>query len=135
MNVRIKVNQIMRMFKNLPSDIDRIVSDTSQILRLLQQRPPRTLTGTVLVLWKSEAGAPSCLSESVEFDPSVRNVRTIETNFPIPAGAWVVSLGCTLAGVYIGNEMQDLGINSRSPVVVLRYPVDPGVRLTVSLKE
>ncbi len=137
--LRDQLTKYRRMVANLPTDLDQLTSNVRQILTnvqnlLILHAGRKRVTGTILVLWSHE-GAPCCVSEPVEFDPGIDNMRRIESLWSIPAGAWVVGIGCTIGGVYVGNECQDLGPRSRSPVVILRDRVGIGTSFHVRVKE
>lgn len=125
----------------LLSEIKREVGTTrvqfNQLAAELQQRlmVPRD-KGNVLLLWQSEQG-PRCISRTVRF--SGKDMIEVEFDYSggtplMPAGTWVVGIGCDLRAVNVGPYTTDLGPAARAAVAITDRALEPGWRLLVAVQ-
>lgn len=104
---------------------------------LAKDPPLRPRYVTVLLLWKGdgpdikdEPGFASCtlLVESNTVTGCFDNLYR-----EVPAGAWLVAVGAHLSTVMIGNDLIDLAMPPRAPMLQLHRPLQLGVRLRFTL--
>jgi hypothetical protein len=81
--------------------------------------------------------APRCFSIGAWLAAGETKQLEVPAFRPIPAGAWVVSLGpAWLRSVHVGNELQDMGgAATAGRICVLGDAVDVGQRLSVTLEQ
>lgn len=52
----------------------------------------------------------------------------------VPPGAWLVAMGAHLETVLVGNDLQDMNMPDRSPMVQLHHAVSTGMQIRFTLR-
>lgn len=104
----------------------------------VQQLAATPRRGTVVLLAPDSFRGPRFSSQTL-LEGSSSRVREgttmhleIPLHWPLPAGGWVVSHGCVLTDVFVGNQHQ--GIGPESNYCQLSDEVSLGVRLAVRVR-
>ncbi len=130
-----------------PQTIARDQRNVSQrlasICSLLER--PEIRRGTVVLLAPEGFEGPRFLSQTVTDGPEARAQRFHSTSgsgmeitipfplhWPLPKGGWIVSHGCLLSDVFVGNQHQTMGPDGN--FCQLRDDVALGVQLRVRVR-
>lgn len=108
-----------------------VLNRTEAVRELVLVRPRPRQIGQLMILW-NDADNPGFYSVAFELERGPQTVRSDGIHYPIPAGAWVVAVGCTMSQVFVGVNLQDVGSGIAGVplrVVRLRDAVGVGVVL------
>lgn len=105
-------------------------SDLRQELSTVLRRP-RVYRAQLMLLWNppepDPSSGPGMLWAPAVFDESSgRAYAHLRIDCHVPAGAWIVGMGCHIQQVVIGNEIQDPGASLPLNFVRSRTAIFPG---------
>lgn len=140
-------SRALELWKSTASDARQARIASEETLRAINRRPEPPRYGQLLLLWgpvnwntapraprDSElAGAPCCASISFEMRCQTgRHYVGLAANTPVPPGAWLVSIGCSMQAVLVGNQVQNLSVGHTN-ILRLRDQVQLGVLVRVDV--
>jgi hypothetical protein len=124
----------------IPRLLERLSDDLIVERKAIREALHQPRWGTVMLLWpdvpRPELGTIEASSHALR-SPGFASVTLlvgegsvsgeIRPMVPVPAGAWLVAVGCHLGNVLVGNDLQDVNMPDRSPMVRLTRDVPLGV--------
>lgn len=101
------------------------------------EEEPLSTADDVAPVREPERMRPRCTSIGAWLAEGETRQIDVPTFQPIPAGAWLVSLGpALLRAVHVGNQVQDMGgAMTAGRICVLGDPLEMGQRLSVTLEQ
>jgi len=153
-----RLQQLLRL-PDLALQTDLNVSEAWRAIRevralLEAQLLPKTRHGQLLLLWNTprrptlpndvgqvsdNKGAPDdrpcCAALSLEMETGKATFAAFDRlHMSVPAGAWLVGIGCTFDNVIAGNELQSLGSGGKHSVLRIRVQIQLGVILRAEVR-
>ena len=106
-----------------------------------EPRPPARWV-TVLLFWQRSPSVQSMRdgSPAPGFASTTLLVQSdrVSSHFQlmehVPPGAWLVAVGAHLETVLVGNDLQDMNMPDRSPMVQLHHAVSVGMQIRFTLR-